>query len=220
MAGLEGLLLQAGLTRGKRNTYVQIPTAAGMEDEKSLSRWRRLGEEQAERLGTTSSYIPLHTREDAFRPDLVDAIKDAALIYFSGGDPHHLALSLHNTPAWEAIESSWLTGSSLGGCSAGAMVFGEEIISIRKSRAMAGLKLLPRVQVIPHYDKFLGWLPDRIAASVLSAKEETILLGIDEETALVRDNEESGWRVWGEKKVHVLKGLPTKSYSAGEIINF
>ena len=191
-----------------------------MEDEKRLTRWRRLGEEEADRLGTTSSDILLHTREDAFRPDLVNAIKDAALIYFSGGDPHHLALSLHNTPAWEAIESSWLTGSSLGGCSAGAMVFGEEIISIRKSRAMAGLKLLPRVQVIPHYDKFLGWLPDRIASTVISAKEGTILLGIDEETALVRDSEESGWRVWGEKKVHVLKGMPPQSYSAGEVISF
>lgn len=218
MAGLEGELLQAGLSRGKRNVFVQIPTAAGQESEESLARWRKLGEEQAVRLGTESVYIPLHTREDAFRPDLVEAINDAALIYFSGGDPHHLALSLHNTPAWEAIEKSWLTGSSLGGCSAGAMVFGEEIISIRKSRAMAGLKLLPRVQVIPHYDKFLGWLPDRIAAAVLSAKAETILLGIDEKTALVRDNDESDWRVWGEKKVHVLKGLPVKSYSAGESI--
>jgi cyanophycinase len=220
MAGLEGTLLQAGLTRGKRNTFVQIPTAAGLEDDRSLARWRRLGEEQAERLGTTSSYIPLHTREDAFRPDLVEAIQDAALIYFSGGDPHHLALSLHNTPAWEAIEKSWRSGSSLGGCSAGAMAFGEEIISIRKSHAMAGLGLVPKLQVIPHYDKFLGWLPDRIASTVISAKEGTILLGIDEETALVRDDEESDWRVWGERKVHVLKGLPVKSYSHGEIISF
>jgi len=177
-------------------------------------------EEQAEGLGTQDGYIPLHTREDAFRPDLVEAIKDAALIYFPGGDPHHLALSLHNTPAWEAIESSWRTGSSLGGCSAGAMAFGEEIISIRKSHAMAGLKVVPRIQVIPHYDKFLGWLPDRIASTIISANEGTILLGIDEETALVRESENSEWRVWGEKKVHVLKGLPTHSYSAGEVITF
>lgn len=220
MAELEGELLQAGLTRGKRNTFVQIPTAAGEENEKSLDRWRSLGQEQADRLGVRCSYIPLYTREDAYRPDLVEAVKDSGLIYFSGGNPHHLALSLQNTPVWEAIENSWRTGSSLGGCSAGAMAFGEEIISIRKSHATAGLKLVPHLQIIPHYDKFLGWLPDRIAATIISAKAETILIGIDEETALVRDGATTGWRVWGQNKVHVLKGLPMRAYKAGESISF
>lgn len=167
-----------------------------------------------------AAYIPLYNREDAYRPDLVEAIKDAALIYFSGGDPHHLALSLQNTPAWEAVESSWRTGSSIGGCSAGAMAFGEEIISIRKSHAMAGFNIVPHLQVIPHYDKFLGWLPDRITAAVIGAKVGTILIGIDEDTALVRDDVTSQWRVWGENKVHLLKGLPTRTYSAGELISF
>lgn len=220
MTELEGELLQAGLSRGKRNTFVQIPTAAGEESDKSLDRWRILGESQADRLGVPAAYIPLYNREDAFRPDLVEAIRDAALIYFSGGNPHHLALSLQNTPAWEAVENSWRTGSSLGGCSAGAMAFGEEIISIRKSHVMAGLNIVPHLQVIPHYDKFLGWLPDRITASVISAKVGTILIGIDENTALVRDDATSGWRVWGENKVHLLKGLPTRTYSAGELISF
>ena len=98
------------------------------------------------------------------------------------------------------------------------MAFGEEIISIRKSHAMAGLNLVPNLQVIPHYDKFLGWLPDRIAATVIGAKIGTILIGIDENTALVRDDATSQWRVWGEKKVHVLKGLPMRAYAAGELI--
>ena len=103
MTVLEAELLQAGLARGKRNAFVQIPIAAGQENEKSLDRWRTLGQEQADRMGVPCSYIPLYTREDAYRPDLIEGINDAALIYFSGGDPHHLTLSLQNTPAWEAV---------------------------------------------------------------------------------------------------------------------
>ena len=216
MTELEGKLLQAGIARGKKNTFVQLPTAAGQESEKSLTRWRDLGADQGERLGTEVIYLPIYSRQDAFQQDLVELIADAGLIYFSGGDPHHMALTLKDTPVWGAIETAWRSGSSLGGCSAGAMAFGEEIISIRKSHAMPGLNILPKFQVIPHYDRFLGWIPDQIASHIISAKEGMYLFGIDDETALVRENENSPWRVWGERKVHVLSGLPTRSYIANE----
>ena len=218
MTELEGNLLQAGMARGKRNTFVQLPTAAGQENEKSLKRWRELGAEQGERLGAEVIYLPVYNREDAFRQELVDLIADAGLIYFSGGDPHHLALTMKETPVWAAIESTWRSGSSLGGCSAGAMAFGEQIISIRKSRAMPGLNILPQIQVIPHYDRFLGWIPDQIASHILQANEGMYLFGIDDETALIRSGSKSPWRVWGKKKVHILKGAPVNSFEMNEEI--
>jgi cyanophycinase len=59
------------------------------------------------------------------------------------------------------------------------------------------------MEVIPHYDKFLGWLPDRVTAAVMRNDAGTTLLGIDENTALVLTDK---WRKYGKGKVHVLRG--------------
>ena len=216
MTSLEGELLQAGVRRGKQNLYLQIPTAAGKEGDDALAFWRKLGEDQATRLNVRSHTLAVLTRSDAFLPENVDAIGDAGLIYFSGGDPHYLAETLNGTPVWNAIVAAWESGTSLAGCSAGAMIFGGEIIGIRKSHAAPGLNLLPTIVTIPHYDRFLGRLPDRVAAAIVRAPEGAHLLGIDEETALVRDSAQSLWRVWGHGKVHLLKGAAPQSFVHGD----
>ncbi len=218
MTALEGELLQAAVIRGKREVFVQLPTAAGAESEASLERWHELGEVQGQRLAVKTDSLRLYNREDAFKQEFVDAIADAGLIYLSGGDPHYLTDSLIDTPVWEAIVRAWRTGSSLMGCSAGAMVMGSEIIAFRKSHATRGLSLLPSIQTIPHYDRFLGWLPDRVSAAIMRVEDGMNLIGIDEKTALVRDRADSSWRVWGEGKVHLLKSSDTHSFIAGEEI--
>ena len=104
---------------------------------------------------------------------------------------------------WQAIVQSWREGASLAGCSAGAMAFGGKIIGIRRSHITEGLNLLPEIEVIPHYDKFLGWLPDRVTAAIVRKDADTALLGIDENTALVLTDK---WRKYGTGKVHLLRG--------------
>jgi len=220
MTALEGELLQAAVVRGKREVFVQLPTAAGAEDASRLAHWHELGRTQGQRLAVDTDSLRLYNREDAFNPDFVEAIKDAGLIYLSGGDPHYLTETLIDTPVWEAIVRAWSTGSTLMGCSAGAMAMGSEIIAFRKSHVTQGLALLPMIQTIPHYDRFLGWLPDRVSAAILRVEEGMNLIGIDENTALVRDRFDSPWRVWGEGKVHLLKTPTTRSFVAGEEIIF
>jgi cyanophycinase len=88
MQELETQLLHRAISRGKRNTFVQIPTASSHEGEASRAKWKRLGQEQSDRIGSECIYLPIHEREDAFNPDFIAAVKDAGLIYFSGGDPH------------------------------------------------------------------------------------------------------------------------------------
>lgn len=197
-----GLLHSASL-RGKSNTYIQIPTASSHEGDDRRAFWRRRGEEQARRIGCKSIYLPIYEREDAFNPEFISAIKGAGLIYFSGGDPHRIADVFTGSPLWEAIVAEWESGSSLAGCSAGAMAFGGTIMGIRKSSHSTGLNLLPEIEVIPHYDKMLGWLPDRVASFIARAGAETTLIGIDENTALFHDGQ---WRVTGAGKVHLLRG--------------
>ena len=119
MAKFEGSLIADGVRNGKESRYLQIPTAAGRESADRLDYWRRLGQVQADVLGVPCTYLPIYTREDAFNEEYVDAVANSALMYMSGGDPHHLAETLIDTPLWSAIIENWNTGASLAGCSAG-----------------------------------------------------------------------------------------------------
>jgi len=215
MTALEGELLQAAVARGKSPLFVQLPTAAGAESDDRLNHWHQLGKAQADRLGIESYSLPLYNRGDAFNEDFQKVIESAGLIYLSGGDPHYLATTLDDTPAWNAIVKAWNSGASLMGCSAGAMAMGSEIIAIRKSHVTRGLGLLPNIQTIPHYDRFLGWVPDRVASTIMRVEDGTHLIGIDENTALIRDGALTSWRVWGEGKVHLLNKSEPHSFLAG-----
>ena len=204
MQEIESDLLRLGISRGKSNTYIQIPTGAGQESADRIEFWKERGAAQAKRIGAECKFLPILRREDAFNPQYIEAVTNAGLIYFSGGDPGYITEVFEETPLWEKVKSEFFSGASLAGCSAGAMAFGSKIVGIRKSHAQSGLGLIPEVEVIPHYDKFLGWVPDRIASIALRSDKGTYLLGIDEDTALVLTDK---WRVQGRSKVHVLKGL-------------
>lgn len=203
MQELETQLLHRAISRGKKNTFIQIPTASSHEGDSSREKWKRLGQEQSDRIGSECIYLPIHERDDAFNPEFVDLITDAGLIYFSGGDPHRVAEIYKDSPVWDAIVEQWQSGTSLAGCSAGAMAFGGTIMGLRRNHHTSGLALLPDIEVIPHYDKMLGWLPDRVATFILRSDTTSTLLGIDENTALVYTD---AWRKFGHGKVHLLRG--------------
>jgi cyanophycinase-like exopeptidase len=82
-----------------------------------------------------------------------------------------------------------------------------------------GLNLLPEIRVIPHFNKFFKWIPESAAKVLLHVPDNSILIGIDELTAIVKRSGEAEWVVVGEAKVHVLKGLPDQQLHSGERIN-
>jgi cyanophycinase-like exopeptidase len=222
MASFEKSLLNDGIKNGKRPIYIQIPTAAGKETPDRLEYWKQLGKAQADRLDVDSIFLPIFTREDANNPEYVTLIKDSALMYMSGGDPHYLAETLMETPLWEAIKENWSTGASLAGCSAGAMVLSSHIPNFRllKKAPTAGLNLLPEIRVIPHFNKFFKWIPESAAKVLLHVPDDSILIGVDELTAIVRRAGDDHWLVVGEAKVHVLKGMPDQQLTDGQQISF
>lgn len=221
MAELERTLIEDGIARGKKPLFVQIPTAAGQEGKERLSYWEHLGKVQAELLGVEQIFLPVFDRADAIEFNDIDVISRCALIYMSGGDPHHLARSLHGTPLFDAISSAWLGGSSLAGCSAGAMVMSSYIPHFRLSRQdpTEGLGLIPGLRIIPHFDKFFRWIPESAAQRLLQVKSDETLLGIDELTALMRRTDTTLWQVHGQGSVHLLKGLPHARLSHGELLD-
>lgn len=220
MTELENQLLSEGIKQGKNPLYIQIPTAAGQESKQRIQYWKDLGKAQADNLEVEVRFLPVFNREDAFNPEHVSMIEDGALMYMSGGDPHYLAHVLSDTPLWDAIYKNWSSGASLAGCSAGAMVLSKEIPNFRflKREPTTGLNLLPSIRVIPHFDKFFRWIPDSAAKVLMQAPEDTVLVGIDEMTALVQSSTENEWSVFGRSAVHILQGLPTQQLRQGEKI--
>ncbi len=225
MQSLEQSLLNNAVQRGKNNTYIQIPTAAGQESEDRISFWKTLGSQQAERLNTQQVFLPIFTREDAMNESFAQKVKNAGLIYLSGGDPGYLARTLIDSPVWSAIETAWRSGSSLAGCSAGAMAMGKHVPNFfrPKEEGTDGFGIIGEIRTIPHYNKFFGWIPDAAARKLLTAPAGTSVIGIDESTALVTglnsdpdvSFENKNWRVHGESHVHLLRGEGDHAHKFG-----
>ena len=222
MAEFEKSLIDDGVKNGKKPIYIQIPTAAGRESESRLKHWRDLGKEQAEKIGVESIFLPIYDREGANNKEYADQIRDSALVYMSGGDPHYLANSLLDTPVWKAVYENYLSGGSIAGCSAGAMVLSSHIPNFRlsKSGPTIGLNLIPKIRVIPHFDKFFKWIPESAAKILLNIPDDGVLMGIDELTALTKRSGKSNWQVSGKAKVHILGGLKERLLVAGDEISF
>jgi cyanophycinase-like exopeptidase len=222
MAEFEKSLIADGVKNQMKAKFVQIPTAAGQESDSRLAYWQQLGQRQADLIGAHSVFLPIYTREDAYNLDYAEQIQDSALIYLSGGDPHYLANSLINTPVWSAILSNWEKGGSLAGCSAGAMVLSSQIPHFRlsKNEPTKGLNLIPNIRVIPHFNKFFKWIPGSAAKLLLNLPEDSILIGIDELTAIVKRSGETNWKVYGQAKVHFLKGINQQQLGNGQEIKF
>jgi cyanophycinase-like exopeptidase len=218
MMGLESQLLEDGKARGKKPVFVQLATAAGRESADRLKYWQRIGAEQAERLGVEVRFLPVFTRAEAETEEFVEAVQDAALIYFSGGDPNYLAASMRDTVLWSAIQTNFETGASLAGCSAGAMFMSQQVPRLRFTNRPPerGVAILPNLQVIPHFNMIHKWIPDAAVRALSDIPEDVRLIGIDDETALVRKN--NSWSVWGAGHVHVLNGNSQGPFAHSEII--
>ncbi len=215
MAEVEGALLA-----GRPPRYVQLATAAAPEGQKSLDRWFKLGKAQAERLGVEQVVVDVRTRADADNPALAVSIAGAGLIYLSGGNPAYLADTLRDTAVWNAIVAAHVAGAALAGCSAGAMALADWAPwhggRAGGSEQLTGLGLVPHVRVIPHFDVMGSRSPAMLTSALATLPDDVMLLGIDEETALVGGPRE--WHVVGRQSVWTIDRSDRHEHRAGSSI--
>ena len=189
---------------GPRPRVAVVPTAAGLEDTPPI--WVEKGREHFRALGAEPVAVMVLNKDDAHEPKWRDLVADVDLIYFSGGDPGHIVATLDGSPFWHAVLDRHNGGAVLAGSSAGAMMFGESTF-VPTARGADGfptemtvrraLGLVPGVIVAPHFDI----LPKRLVEMWTSlVPPGHRLLGIDEDTALIRSNPE--WVVRGRGRVH------------------
>jgi cyanophycinase len=195
-----------------------LPTAAGQED---VTSWITMGVAQFEGLGCEAYGVRALDREGVENPEHVEALARANLIYLSGGSPGYLVDTLHASAAWNAIVGVWEAGGTLAGSSAGAMAFGEWTM-VRPSGAprgsafswSPGLNLMPGIGVIPHYDRFGT---GRTMPRVTDAPARLLVLGIDEDTVIMRVRGKAG-QVLGRGTVTVWRNGEPMVFRHGDVI--
>lgn len=212
--------VEAALIAGRPPRFVQLATAAAPEGQASLARWHALGLASAQRLGVEQVVLPVVDRISADDPALASLVEGAGLVYLSGGNPGFLAQTLYGSRVWVAIEAAWRAGSAVAGCSAGAMALGGRVAPMRNPRREAprGLALVPGVEVLPHFDRFAGRLPDRLVEWLASAPDDVAVLGVDEDTAVVWDERTCEWTVRGRQGAWLLARQGRTGYASGQVI--
>ncbi len=194
-----------------------LPTASGLEPNSPTS-WNNLGMKHFKQLGVTDIRATrIIDRKSASDPQQLALLQGADFYYFSGGNPQHTIETLRDSPAWNIIKTAYDRGAILAGCSAGAMMLSARTISIRQVMTgepvsfVEAMAIVPNVIVFPHFDRMAGFLDQQRFQSLLkSVAELYTVVGIDEDTALVRikpsetSSTAARWRVMGRQTVNLF----------------
>lgn len=161
--------------------------------------------EQASRWFSTlgAKVIPsmILTRSDSEDPKFARQLESSSFIYLAGGSPMHLFSVLKDSECYSAMVSAFRNGAVLAGSSAGAMVLGDPMVDPRGGGLTIGLGLVKELAVLPHFSSTSEELRNR---SITLAEPEVVIAGIDEQTALLRD-ENGRWSSMGAGAVHLIQ---------------
>jgi cyanophycinase len=216
MAEFDAGLLRA--TGRSRPRVAILPTASYPDGEDIFNRWAAMGVAHFGGLGAEVEPVLVRDRAGADDAAAAQAIGEADLIYLSGGKPAHLMSVLTDSAVGRAVVAAHRRGAVVAGCSAGAMALGGHAFDFRLRvmpwplRWRPGLGFVPGATVLPHYD---AW-PEPVCALVaLQAPPGSVVLGIDEGTALV--GRDGTWEVHGRSRVTVWNGRQRDRYRAGDV---
>ena len=150
-------------------------------------------------LGARVTNAPIYSREDSNNSNVVDQLRNADLIYIIGGDPFYLSNVIKESYCEYVLKDLLGLGKSIVGSSAGAMFLGTTF-----------LQDISRCTVIPHFENRSD------LQKLVKDSDDTTILGIDSATGIFTTN--SGWKVLGEKFVHLISSGIVKSFSKNQYI--
>jgi cyanophycinase len=205
--GLDGELLE---TAGAKEVVV-LPTAAAFEHpdrviERAVTYFEGLG----------AKVVPLMVlhRSEAETTKTSDIVRKARLVYIADGSPLHLRSVLKGSALWEAMLASYHSGGVLAASGAGATLVCDPMVDPRGGAYTVGLGVISNVAVFPYHGTAADHLRERSVDLLPSSAK---LVGIDEETALVRDPA-GAWRVLGAGTVTVYEAGVAVDHRAGATI--
>jgi cyanophycinase len=138
-------------------------------------------------------------RADAEEPKLAATVRKARFVYLADGSPLHLRSVLKGSALYEAILAAYHAGAVVAASGAGATLLGDPMVDPRGGAYTVGLGMVGDLAVFPYHGTAADHLRER---SIDLLPANATLVGIDEETALIREPD-AAWRVAGAGKVTV-----------------
>jgi cyanophycinase len=206
-----------GATGGGR--VLILPTASAREGDAVFDGWGSKGLTHYEGSGAAAQVVPLKTREDASREDLVALLDEAEVVFFSGGNPAYLAEVLAGTPFWNRMLARMADGLAYAGCSAGVACLPEfapdsDAVEINEGVMRPGLGLVKGAWLMPHWDMLDVYVPGLTSFITSMLPVGTLLVAIDEQTAMIGDG--TSWTVTGQSGVHLLEDGTWTDHPTGD----
>jgi cyanophycinase len=191
---------------------VVLPTAAAYEHPERVA---ERATTYFEKLGAKVRTLMVLRRAEAEDEKVVEAARKAKVIYLADGSPLHLRSVLKGSSLWDAILSSYHGGGVLAASGAGATLACDPMVDPRGGAYTVGLGVVPNLAVFPYHGTAAAHMKER---SIDLLPRNAQLVGIEEETALVRDPHGS-WRAAGVGMVTLYSGSETTQYSAGSTVD-
>ena len=192
----------------KKNDLLLIATVATEYPKEAEYKYRKAFKD----LGVTNiEVLDIGTREDAFEEKNCDLIKQAKIIFFTGGDQLRITSLIGGTPIYDRLKEVSEDGVYIVGTSAGASVMSDTMIvqgdddeSPRKCtlKMAHGLGLIKDVIIDQHFSQRGRF--GRLLAGI-AQNPEVLGIGIDENTAIIV-NKEGNVEVIGEGAVYFIDG--------------
>lgn len=155
--------------------------------------------------------LDINNRNEAFKEENFELIKESKLIFFTGGDQLRITSLIGGTPIYDCLKGACKNGVFIVGTSAGASVMSDTMIvqgkddeSPRKCtlKMSPGLGLISNVIIDQHFAQ-RGRIGRLLAG--IAQNPEVLGIGIDENTAIIV--EKSGLvEVIGEGAVYFIDG--------------
>jgi len=189
-----------------------IPTAAAFEHpDRAVERART----HFEGLGAKVKPVMVLHRAEAEDAAVVGSLAKARFVYLSDGSPLHLRSVLKDSPLFEALVAAYHAGAVLAASGAGATVVCDPMVDPRGGAYTVGLGVVSGLAVFPYHGTAADHLRER-SIDLLPAGAS--LVGIDEQTGLVRDPH-GVWRAEGTGQVSVYEQGKAVAFAAGQAVD-
>ena len=200
------------LSAAGANEVVVLPSAAAFEHPERVA---DRATAYFEGLGAKVAVLMVLHRADGEDPKVVETVRKARVVYLSDGSPLHLRSVLKGSSLWDAMLAAYHSGGVLAASGAGATLVCDPMVDPRGGAYTVGLGVVQNPAVFPYHGTAADHLRER---SIDLLPRNAKLVGIDEQTALVRDPA-GAWRTAGAGVVTVYTGRDTIEYTAGSAVD-
>ena len=192
----------------KLKTVAVIPTAAGKEHD--YHKWIDMAQSHYANFKINVVPVPVINALDANDSALVKLLDQADWIFFSGGSPKYLLDTLKDSKLWDKVIQRVNEGALLAGSSAGAMIMGNYLLESPFKAVFSSLPAnwdkafkLVDFTVFPHFNKLKKY--NKVISKVIKKAPPEVRnswIGIEENTALIIDNDGSRIKGIGTVDIH------------------